>query len=164
MAQCIKCQKKGLFLKTAKNGLCESCDAEYQKVLKSRGFAIKMAEEWLHDLDPITVATWHDRLEEYVNDLLVYEKLGVLKVNPTPSEYLKTIAAERDDNILNALTDDFKHHVSKTYERKTIKGRLTYLNKFYSRIDQIKPYFRDPSRTDQLLTKLQSLEVEISKQ
>jgi len=165
MAQCIKCQKKGLFLKTAKNGLCLDCEKIMIVTAENHFRGINQAVREIQQAENVAgVIKWYERLKRYASDLLVYENLGITTINPIPSSYLEKIENERDDSIIDVLVFEFEGYKITVKEMKTLTGRINRLNKFYEYIDESKSLMKDPSKAEKIIQKVKRFEAHINKQ
>ncbi|MBE9535709.1 MAG: hypothetical protein IMF07_00875 [Proteobacteria bacterium] len=101
MAQCLHCQKKGLFLSIDKNGLCKSCLPIVMFTIKQ---ILRVLEESINFAE--NGKTYKTRLSrcndvlEKAQELRNFEDLGIPTIEPKPSELILEYTNYRDKLIL----------------------------------------------------------------
>ena len=90
MAQCIWCEKKGLFLSVDRNKLCRNCQATIYFDVQQRLRIIQDSQKLIEKSKNFKTRIGRiDTLLEHIQALKKYEEKNITTLEPKPSEVEK---------------------------------------------------------------------------
>ncbi len=78
-------------------------------------------------------------IPEHINYLMTLEKKGLYNAEPTAHEYYKKYVLLKDTVIQEAIVRCYKNVLDKASELKTEKGRTNRINKYFQKLESLKP-------------------------
>ncbi|SDC45032.1 hypothetical protein [Geotoga petraea] len=158
MSKCKLCNRKGLFFKTNKYGLCEPCTQTLVMTLERDKEIFDDSIELINISKNIdTKLSRIEVIEEIGERLLKYEKKKIKTVDPKPSKLLKSIPSLREDTIVRHYKKYFKSEIKKIKDYKTSKTRIKKFQEYYNQIEEHKNYLKKPKALDKYLSKINDL-------
>ena len=102
MARCSLCSKSGFFLKTNRDGVCETCEVGLVAEVSSAARVIKQSIEIAETTKNLhTMLSRLNVAEGNCRQLLQYEERGVRTIDPAPSELIKITKSTRRTAVLD---------------------------------------------------------------
>lgn len=139
MAKCKMCDKKGIFLKVSKVGLCEGCNTIlFSRVTQTHRImsdCIKIIDK-SNNLD--TKLSRCDLLLSHINDLIYYEDKGITTIHPAPSELAEKYTKIRNDVFIENARLTVEKHLNKANKSKTPKTKIKYAKVALEKLNEFK--------------------------
>ena len=146
MARCLLCNKSGWFLKTSGDGLCETCERNFDVEVSSLLGVIN---------ESLDIATKTKRLgtmlsrfvvaEDACRQLLKYERHGVPTTDPPPGEFIEGISSERRIGVLEWIDRELSAARAKSGAATTPAGKTRGYSKLLENINSIYAEIDDPA-------------------
>lgn len=156
MAQCRKCNKKGLFLSLSSCGLCRDCqalvDLEVQqrvRVIKSSADVADRSKKLETRLSRLSV------MREHLEALLEYERMDIPTTTPPPSSLLAKLRDDRDRIVVEGVREKVDSALAKAEVAATARTAITQASKGLLAVTEGEKELDDPSQLCPLREKVQ---------
>jgi len=137
MAQCIWCERKGLFLSVDRNKLCRNCQATIYFDFQQRLRIIQDSQKIIEKSKNFKTRIGRiDTLLEHVQALKKYEDKNITTLEPKPSEVEKTFFKIRGELIFENIMEEIDNIINKAKLGLTPKTKMNEANKALIKINE----------------------------
>jgi len=158
MAKCKSCNRKGIFFKVDRDGLCYECAPVVHRAIDSCSRVIQDSMRLAHDGK--TFKTRLSRCElviERAKTLRDYERRGIPTISPSPSKLASEYRAYRSEIILEEAQRAADKSIQKADVAATPRTKQSALSSGLLKIQEIAEHLDDPSYAGALIANQQSL-------
>lgn len=149
MAQCKWCERKGLFLRVDKNGLCKNCLPiilpDIQRRVQLINDSMSVIE---HSRKFDTKLSRMELIISLAEELQEYEEKGIPSLTPHPSALLIQMQEEKNNLIMEEieiLIEQVNDKISVINNQTT---KINHLSKTLIKIKEYQKHLSDPRRID----------------
>jgi len=150
------CGRNGFFLWVSTNGLCKSCEPIVMMDIQQRLRIISDCMDIITKSPNFkTCLSRCDILVKHAQVLLQYEFKGIQTVSPSPSRLLRKYTEMREQIVLKGITAEVEKALTKAEIVATPRTSINQGNKALLDIQEAKQELSDPTKLDQLESRVQ---------